>query len=272
MNPGVSTTATSGRPNELQNRHEPGRLLGAVGVEHAAQVARLVGHDRHRQAVDARERGHHVARPPGPQLQQRVAVDDRLERFADVVGAARRRRDERSRVRVLGIDRGDPWQRLTGGGGQIRQQLAHARGGAGLVALDQMADAVAVVDVRAAESGSVDLLAQRLADDAGAGQEHGRVLGHHDQVGERRRVGAAPGRGAGHDRDLRHHAGQRHRAGGRCARSRPAPRCPPACGRRLTPRTPPPGSAPGRPSPARGRWCRRGARPATRRRTMPSWA
>ena len=74
-----------------------------------------------------------------------------------------------------------------------------------------MADAVALVDVRAAEPGRVDLLAERLAHDAGAGEEHRRVLGHHDQVGERRRVGAAAGRRAGHDRDLRHDAGQRDR-------------------------------------------------------------
>ena len=92
-----------------------------------------------------------------------------------------------------------------------RAARARARPRRGLVALDQVADAVAVVDLRAAEAGGVDLLAERLAHDAGAGQEHRRVLGHHDQVGQRRRVGAAAGRRAGDDRDLRDHAGQRHR-------------------------------------------------------------
>ena len=55
MNPGVSTTAISGSPNELQKLHEPRRLLRALGVEHAAEVARLVGDDPDRPAVDARQ-------------------------------------------------------------------------------------------------------------------------------------------------------------------------------------------------------------------------
>ena len=42
----------------------------------------------------------------------------------------------------------------------------------------------------------------------GPGQEHPRVLGHHDEVGQRRRVGAAAGGDAGEDRDLRHLARQ----------------------------------------------------------------
>ena len=66
-----------------------------------------------------------------------------------------------------------------------------------------MADAVAVVDVRAAEPRRVDLLAERLADHSRAGQEHRGVRGHHDQVGERGRVGAAARRSSGDDRDLR---------------------------------------------------------------------
>ena len=72
-----------------------------------------------------------------------------------------------------------------------------------------MADAVAVVHARAAERRRVDLLAERVAHDARPGQEHRRVLGHQDQVGERGRVRAAAGRRARHDRDLRHDAGQR---------------------------------------------------------------
>ena len=71
-----------------------------------------------------------------------------------------------------------------------------------------MADAVVVVHVRAAERHRVDLLAERLADDAGSGQEHRSVLGHDDQVGQRRRVRAAAGGCARDDRNLRHDAGQ----------------------------------------------------------------
>ena len=74
-----------------------------------------------------------------------------------------------------------------------------------------MADAVVVVDTRAAERDRVDLLAERLADDAGAGQEHRGVLGHDDQVGKRRRVRATAGRRSRNHRDLRHHPGQADR-------------------------------------------------------------
>ena len=71
-----------------------------------------------------------------------------------------------------------------------------------------MADAVVLVHARAAERHRVDLLAERVPDDAGPGEEHRGVLGHDDQVGQRRRIGPAAGRCAGHDRDLRDHAGQ----------------------------------------------------------------
>ena len=71
-----------------------------------------------------------------------------------------------------------------------------------------MADAVAVVDARPAQRPGVDLLAERLAHDARAGEEHRRVLGHQDQVGEGRRIGAASGRGAGDHRDLGDDPGQ----------------------------------------------------------------
>ena len=130
-----------------------------------------------------------------------------------------------------------------------------------------MADAVAVVDARAAERGRVDLLAERLADDPRAGQEHRRVLGHHDQIGQRRRVRAAAGRGAGHDRDLRERRRSARPSRGRSARSRRARRCPPASGRRPTRRTRRPGSARAPRSAARARSCPRGARRASRRGT-----
>ena len=114
-------------------------------------------------------------------------------------------------------------------------------------------------------AGRVDLLAEGLAHDARTGQEHRRVVGHQDQVGERGRVRAAAGRGAGDDRDLRHDAARARPSPGRSGRSRRAPRCPPASGRRRTRRTRRPGSRPGRPSGARGRSCRRAARRASRR-------
>ena len=74
-----------------------------------------------------------------------------------------------------------------------------------------MAHPVVLVYPRATERDRVDLLAERVADDARPREEHRGVLGHDDQVGERRRIGPAAGRCARHDRDLRHHAGQPNR-------------------------------------------------------------
>ncbi len=54
--PGVSTSTTSGRPNASQVRTNRAALRGRLGVEHAAEVARLVGDDADGAAVEARER------------------------------------------------------------------------------------------------------------------------------------------------------------------------------------------------------------------------
>ena len=52
-------------------------------------------------------------------------------------------------------------------------------------------------------SSIADLFAHRLLHDPRAGEEHPRLGGHHDEVGQRRRVGAAAGGDAADDRDLR---------------------------------------------------------------------
>ena len=63
-------TMMPGRVAEEQHRqvegvaelHEARRLVGAVGVDRAGEVRRVVGDDAERPALDARERGHHAAR------------------------------------------------------------------------------------------------------------------------------------------------------------------------------------------------------------------
>ena len=55
-NPGVSTSTTSGIPNALQLLDEARALLRAGRVEHAAQIARLVGDHADRAPVDPGER------------------------------------------------------------------------------------------------------------------------------------------------------------------------------------------------------------------------
>ena len=129
-----------------------------------------------------------------------------------------------------------------------------------------MADAVALVHAVAAELGDADILAERLTHDPGAGQEHARVLSHHDPVGQRRRVGAAAGREAGDDRDLRDLARERDRPPEDPPVAAERARRPPACGRRRSRRSRRPAPAPGRPARARARSSQHGPRRASRRR------
>ena len=185
MNPGVSTTAISGSPKAL---HSP--------TKDAAEMVGLIGDDADRAPVDPREGRHDVPRPARVELEQRVGVDDPGQRVADVVGAPRLRRDDGAGIGQLGLERLSARRGLAGRRGQVGEQATNALCRRRLIGLDEMTDAVAIMHVRTAERGRIDLLAECLAHDAGAGEEHGRVLGHHGQVGQRRRVGAAARRGA----------------------------------------------------------------------------
>ena len=68
--------------------------------------------------------------------------------------------------------------------GRYDQELAHAIGRRTLIGLHQVTDAVAVVDPGSPEPGRVDLLAERLAHDAGTREEHRGILGHQHQIGQ----------------------------------------------------------------------------------------
>ena len=101
MKPGVSTSTISGRPKRVAGAHEARALGGRLGVEHAAEVARLVGDHADAAAVDAGEAAHDVARPALAVLEQAAAVDDAADDVAHVVDLAlvlrHRRRRRRSR-------------------------------------------------------------------------------------------------------------------------------------------------------------------------------
>ena len=99
---------------------------------------------------------------------------------------------------------------VAGALGQVREQLAHQADRLVVVLRHELADAVLRVHARPAEGLGVHVLAHHLADDAGAGEEHRRALGHDDEVGQRGRVGAAARRDAGDHGDLRDLAGQLH--------------------------------------------------------------
>ena len=89
------------------------------------------------------------------------------------------------------------------------EQVAHEQRGVGVRARDEVRDPVAVVHLRAAELERPDVLAHDLLHHGRAGEEHVRLLGHHDEVGQRGRIGAAARGGAADDGDLRHATRQR---------------------------------------------------------------
>ena len=248
MKPGVSTTATSGSPNASQKRTNraafselsasstPPRWRGWLATTPTGRPS-----NRASAVTTLRAQRGHSSSSESPSTIPR-------ERLADVVRAPRLRRDDRPGIaRAPGRATARTRRRLpraaTAG---RRAALAPPRLRPQLVVLDEMADAVALVDARTAERGRVDLLAERVAHDARAGEEHRGVLGHQDEVGERRRVRAAARR----TRPRRpRSAGPRRSARpsrGRSGRSRRARPCPPASGRRRTRRTRPPGSGRGR--------------------------
>ena len=59
MKPGVSQRKRSGQIESVAQLHEARGLVGAVGVDCAAEVGGVVGDDAERPAVDSRERGEH---------------------------------------------------------------------------------------------------------------------------------------------------------------------------------------------------------------------
>ena len=242
MKPGVSTTTISGIPNELQSRHEPRRLLRAVGVEHAAEVARLVGDDRRPGGPSIRANAVTMLRAQrGAQLEQRARVDDPAERVAHVVdparlGRARPRPGRRSPAAPARRERQRLAGALTAGRRAGRARAAAALGSSGST---RWQTPLRSCTRGPPSSAGVDLLAERLARPrrarSGTSRRPRSSRSSRSAPASRRRrrprrretteiCGTTPG--------------QRDRAGGRSARSRRAPRCPPACARRRTRRTP----------------------------------
>ena len=150
-----------------------------------AQRGRDLEHASRRRAAPERRRGRRRPCGPrrGPGARGRRPADRRVgQRGGRSLGVLRQVVEQVAREQ-RGVDVG---RRRPGG----RRRCARARAG------------------RRAPAASISSPVTSR-DDARAGQEHGRVLGHDHEVGQRRRVGAAARRGAADDRDLRHDAGQR---------------------------------------------------------------
>ena len=86
--------------------------------------------------------------------------------------------------------------------------------------------------LRAAKLLRGDVFARDLLDDLRSGDEHPRLAGLDDEVGERRAVSRAAGAGAADQRDLRHRPREHHVVIENAAICRPGCRCLPARARR----------------------------------------
>ena len=189
--------------------HEAGGLGAGVGVEDAAEVPRLVGDDADGAALEAGEPADDVARPARRPLEQAAAVDQALDDVAHVIDAALVVGHGVGGVERVRLGGAEARRAVAGVGRQVVEQVAHEHRRVLVGGHDEVGDAVAVVDLGAAEVGGGDVLAHDVAHDGGAGEEHRRALGHHHEVGEGGRVGAAAGAGAADHRDLRDAARQR---------------------------------------------------------------
>ena len=197
------------QPERVAGADEARALGRGLGVEHAAQVARLVGDHADRLAVHAREPADDVLRPLLAVLEQPAAVDQAADDVAHVVDAALVVRHGLAGVVADRADRA-PLRRTLGRVlRQVVEQIAGQQRRVGIARSDEVRHAVALVHLVAAELGRAHVLAHDLAHDRGAGQEHVRPLGHDHEVRQGGRVRAAAGGRAADHRDLRDLAAQR---------------------------------------------------------------
>ncbi len=182
--------------------HETCCLLGAFGVQAAAEAQRVVGEHADGAPGQPAETDHDRRRPLGLELLERgVVVEQRLDERVHVVGASRRLGQQRVQVGVAGLGLGAVEMALLA---EQSDQPAAARVGVELVVGDDVAHAgLLVVGVRTAERRHVDVLAGDAAHDVGAGDEHPALRRHDDDVGQRGTVGGAAGGEADDHRDLR---------------------------------------------------------------------
>ena len=193
--------------------HEPRHLFGGVHVEDAGANIRLVGDHADRPAVDAGEsddggRGEQLVH-----LHEFAVVDDAADHVEHVIRLAVVVRHDVGKAfrglavrasRRIGVHR-----RL---GVAVRRQVGKHRARVvdrvGLVLAEVVRHAgFRAVHESAAEVVHADRLTGGRLDDVRAGDEHvGVLLGHDDQVGQRRAVHGAAGARTQNQRDLRDEA------------------------------------------------------------------
>ena len=197
--PGVSTNVTSGRLKQSHHCTCRAAFSRRFDVDGAGPLVGLVGDHADGPAVEAGEAGDEVRRVPGPQLEERVVVEDVLDDRADVVGGVGPRRHRgRGAVavavdRVVGCDDGRVLE-------MVRRQVVEERGDrverGVLVGDDHRCDAAApIVHRGATEAAVVDVDAGEGADGVGPADVRERVARHDDDVGHPQQQ-----RGPGHAR------------------------------------------------------------------------
>ncbi len=70
------------QPEGVAELQEARRLVGGVAGDRAGHVARVVGDEAERAALDPRQRGHHLRREALAQEGHRAGVGERLDRSA----------------------------------------------------------------------------------------------------------------------------------------------------------------------------------------------
>ena len=76
-----------GQAMGIAQLHEARGLVGGIGIDGPAEVARIVADKTERPAADAHERGDHAAAEAGAQLEHRVVVGQAAHDRAHVVAA-----------------------------------------------------------------------------------------------------------------------------------------------------------------------------------------
>ncbi len=192
---------------------EARRLVGRVDEQHAAFLARLVGDDPDRLAVEPRVADDQLLRPALVDFEQAAGVEQRVEHLAHVEWL----------VLVGGDDLG--YRRVGGGRGRLGsgRALAPVAGHEGEVAPRQLDRLLVALDEEVAAAGDAGVhlrpahLLQRhlLADHhlrhpRRAQVHRGVALAHDHDVAEGRDVGAAGGARPEQQADLRHLAREPH--------------------------------------------------------------
>jgi len=85
----VSQRKRSGRSKASPQLHEARGLVGAVAVDRAAEVARVVRDDAERMPFDADERGHHAEAEVATKLEDGPGIGERPDDRAHVVHRSR---------------------------------------------------------------------------------------------------------------------------------------------------------------------------------------